>query len=78
MERTMGRPERPDGLYDYSYIDRYGVRITICWDQVRGVPEEEIQRRRERLAQVVREIQLNHARRMLALEAEQKNAPPSV
>ena len=52
----MGRPERPDGLYDYSYIDRYGVRITICWDQVRGVPEEEIQRRRERLAQVVREI----------------------
>lgn len=38
----------------------------------------EIQRRRERLAQVVREIQLNHARRMLALEAEQKIAPPSV
>ena len=42
MERTMGLPQRPDGPYDFSYIDKYGVRITMCYDVIRAQTPEQL------------------------------------
>ncbi len=55
-----------DALQDRSYVDRWGVRINIVWDAVRGQPPEEIARRRAKLNQVVQEMRLHYAQRMAA------------
>ena len=55
-----------DALQDRSSVDRWGVRINIVWDAVRGQPPEEIARRRAKLNQVVQEIRLHYAQRMAA------------
>ena len=53
-----------DALQDRSYTARWGVRIRIVWDAVRGQPPEELARRRARLERAVQEIRQSHARRM--------------
>lgn len=63
MDRTT---EAADALQDRSYVDRWGVRINIVWDAVRGQPPEEIARRRAKLNQVVQEMRLRYAQRMEA------------
>ena len=61
MDRST---EAADALQDRSYTDRWGVRIRIVWDAVRGQPPEELARRRARLERAVQEIRQSHARRM--------------
>ena len=66
MQRTMGRPQKPDGPYDFSYIDKWGVRITMCYDAVRSQTPEQIQKRRQKMLEEVQRIRVKYAQQMIA------------
>lgn len=72
MQRTMGRPQKPDGPYDFSYIDKWGVRITICYDAVRSQTPEQLAMRRRRMLEEVQRIRIKYAQHMAEQAKAQK------
>lgn len=43
-------------MQDRTYVDKYGVRITMDWSLVRSMSEAERQQRRENAQRVFREM----------------------
>ncbi len=72
MERTMGLPQRPDGPYDFSYIDKYGVHITMCYDVIRAQTPEQLAMRRRRMLEEVQRIRIKYAQHMAEQAKAQK------
>lgn len=57
-------------MQDRTYIDRYGVKITMDWSLVRSMSEAERQQRRENFNRLAQEIRLKYARRAAAQAAQ--------
>lgn len=52
-----------ESMQDRTYIDRYGVRITMDWSRVRSMSEAERQRRKADLNRIAQEMRIKYARR---------------
>lgn len=52
-----------ESMQDRTYIDRYGVRITMDWSRVRSMSEAERQRRKADLNRLAQEMRIKYARR---------------
>lgn len=57
-------------MQDRTYIDRYGVKITMDWSLVRSMSEAERQQRRDNFNRLAQEIRLKYARRAAAQAAQ--------
>ena len=57
-------------MQDRTYIDRYGVKITMDWSLVRSMSEAERQQRRDNFNRLAQEIRLKYAKRA-AVQAAQ-------
>lgn len=57
-------------MQDVTYIDRYGVKITMDWSLVRSMSEAERQQRRDNFNRLAQEIRLKYARRAAAQAAQ--------
>lgn len=57
-------------MQDVTYIDRWGVKITMDWSLVRSMSEAERQQRRDNFNRLAQEIRLKYARRAAAQAAQ--------
>jgi hypothetical protein len=57
-------------MQDVTYIDRYGVKITLDWSLVRSMSEAERQQRRDNFNRLAQEIRLKYAKRAAAQAAQ--------
>ena len=57
-------------MQDVTYIDRYGVKITMDWSLVRSMSEAERQQRRDNFNRLAQEIRLKYARRAATQAAQ--------
>lgn len=54
---------------DRTYIDKYGVKITIDWSLVRSMSEEERQQRKAAFNRLAQEMRIKYARKA-AMQAQ--------
>ena len=52
-----------------TYVDRYGVKITIDWSHAKRLTEDERRRKRESFDRLAQEIRAKYARRAAMMQA---------